>query len=146
MATKKTGPGIMKYAPKPTTTTTKPTAKPTAKPTGKPAGSTSKPSGATSTKKPTGSASKPTGGTTAKPTTTSAKPMQKSTDPNRYFVGEKRGTSPTQEVTYTQYQKAYKDPNLATIKLNAKTDSVKIANLTRNYGANSVKGYVKKKV
>lgn len=99
--------------------------------------------GVASSKKPTGSTSKPTGGT-PKPSTTTAKPMQKSTDTYRYFVGERRGTSPTQEVTRGQYEKARTNPNLATIKIN-KSDSTKIANLSRSYGASEIKGFVKKK-
>lgn len=152
MATKKTTPGngIMKYAPK------APTAKPTGKPTGKPAGktTTTTTTSATGGKKTTSYVGKPTTSTTGGKKTTTATPstgskttttQQKSTDPNRYFVGERRGTAPTQEVTYGQYQKARTNPALATVKIN-KADTAKINNLTRNYGSNEVKGFVKKKV
>lgn len=150
MATKKTGPGsgIMKYAPKVTTTTKKTTS-----------ASSGKKTTTTSTgggKKTTSYVGKPTtSNTVGKKTTTAApstgsntttnKPMQKSTDPNRYFVGERRGTSPTQEVSYGEYQKARTNPNLATVKIN-KADTAKINNLSRSYGASEIKGFVKKKV
>jgi len=149
MATKKTGPGsgIMKYAPKVTTTTKKTTS-----------ASSGKKTTTTSTgggKKTTSYVGKPTTSntvgkktTTATPSTgskTTTTPPQKSTDPNRYFVGERRGTSPTQEVSYGEYQKARTNPNLATVKIN-KADTAKINNLSRSYGASEIKGFVKKKV
>jgi hypothetical protein len=145
------GNGIMKYAPKaPATKKSGTTNKPTGKPTGK----------TTTTTSTTGGGKKATAGYVGKPTTTTANNSKKttttttttttnksnpSTDPNRYFVGEKRGTSPTQEVTYGQYQKARTNPAMATVKIN-KADTAKINNLSRNYGANTVKGFVKKKV
>lgn len=57
-------------------------------------------------------------------------------DPYRYFMGEKDMSKPTKEVSKATYEKG----GMPRVKILA-TDTTKINNLTRSYGANSVKGF-----
>jgi hypothetical protein len=120
-------------------------------------GTTKKPASST-TKTYTTTKPKPTTGTTSNKTYKPNKPLPEvkvtpkkitpapkpvvSEDKYRYFGGERGKPTPTKELTKAEYTKYYnsKDPNMGLTKI-LKSDTAKINNLQRSYGASTIKGF-----